>query len=429
MARRGAFAPAPVIKPGKPKKGQKIAGQIVLPPNPAPPSIARPGRPTIGALAQPPAQPGFGVAWRPPPPPTLGAPPRYDSGPKPPLGTYNPALDAQERAAYRGYVDTRTDTNIANQRGYQDYATNRRDIRIANTRGERDLADTRADTWQDYLNTGSDLVTSRDRSLGDISRGLGRQESDYTQGVGRLREDATTGRTRLTEDATTGRTRQGEDYGRATSVLGRTYANLGSAQNQQGRSQGLMGGGFAAQAAAKRAANQAFEQEDINSQNTRRLQDIDTQSGRGLQDIDRSESRGVSDLDTSIGRVREDSAIDTTRVGEDFGRDQTRLGQGLARAARELNQSGKRLEQDTGTAYGKLGIGYQRGAQDRALNLGKAGREYGAYKSDIGEARFYEARANTPGALPRYRPGKQPVAGDPYHTKQPKAKGKKKGKK
>lgn len=356
-----------------------------------------PGRVTAmvgkGQPLPPPTAPQFGTgAVALPAPKPLGPPDRIRPLPGPPIGTYNPALDSQLGAARRGYIDYREDVQNQQDDSFADYGIARRDIRIENTRGQRDIGDIKADTWQEYMNQGGDLAQGLSRGRADLARSLGREEQDY--GIARGRLDTDYGMQRG---------RQGEDYATANSQLKRQFANLGESQAEAGEAAGLHGG-FAAQAARKRAENQGIEQQGIDRQNTRSLEDLDVGYERGGQELDRS-----------IGRIREDNSIQGTRLGEDFGRDVGRLNQGLTRAGREIGQSEKRLEQDTGTAYGKLNVNYTRAARDRAIGLGRSGRELGAFTHDIGAARYYEARSTLPHGLPRYRPGKQGVGqGDPY---------------
>jgi hypothetical protein len=144
-------------------------------------------------------------------------------------------------------------------------------------------------------------------------------------------------------------TRSGEDYGTATQNLGRQYANLASSQRQAANAAGVLNtSGWDSQAAGKRGANQALEQ-------------------------------GV--LDTA-----------NRRQTEDFGtaRDQTNV---LADQQR-----------------GDLGLGYQRGTEDRQTELTRATRENDFYGADTRESAWYQARAA--GYVPPTRPANEHHVGN-----------------
>lgn len=196
----------------------------------------------------------------------------------PPPGTYDPALDAAQRAAQRGYGDLQMDTDRELERG------------------------------------GSDLALVK----GDIERSQGRTLADM------LRE-----RARASEDFGQSRTRLGEDYSRATGQLGERYKRLGNQQSQQQR---VMGGGrgVLAQAMMKRAANRANEQVDL-----------DRTRDRGLQEIGRAESRFMEDTDLDERRLNEDASLGIGRAGMQWGRRGEDLALGLQRAGRELDFFGQ----------------------------------------------------------------------------------------
>jgi hypothetical protein len=114
---------------------------------------------------------------------------------RPPPGTYDPDLDAQERAAQRGYGNTIEDVGRARERASSDFGL-----------GEGEIG-------RQYGENLSDLIKSR------------------SQGT--------------------------QDYQTNLQTIARDFSQLGNVQAQRGRQAGL-GGGFAMQAQRKRAANEAI---------------------------------------------------------------------------------------------------------------------------------------------------------------------------
>jgi hypothetical protein len=220
--------------------------------------------------------------------------------PSPPTGSYDPALDAQRRAASRGLQDTEADTGIANTRDTVDYGLNRDDVLRAQTRGLENL------------------TTSRDRGYGDVDRQV--------------------------------------------AVLQRGYQTLAGNQRQQFQAHGLAYGGAALQAAAKRQANEAFDQQPL--------------------DVARA------------------------RIGEDFTRQSARLGE------------------DAGLQLGRLALDYAppdaanplggRRFQDRTTALTRAQREDAAFGLDIGQEKVFQA---TQGGWVPPEPPKRPRGRFPQGTR------------
>lgn len=106
---------------------------------------------------------------------------------------------------------------------------------------------------------------ARDVEIGSAERGLGQ-----------LTDELGTSRTRDTSDYLLRRGeiekaqgREGEDYGRAKAALDRSYANLGVRQGERANQYGVLGGGALLQSAAKRAANQAIQQQTADVGHTR----------------------------------------------------------------------------------------------------------------------------------------------------------------
>jgi hypothetical protein len=138
---------------------------------------------------------------------------------RPPPGTYDPALDAAQRAAGRGFGDLQMDVGLANTRAQDDFALGTGHLQ---------------DLLQQHL---SDLSTGRDRSH--------------------------------------------QGFVDATDALGRQYGNLGVAQTQAAvaHSGGATSGALQ-QALEKRMANQALEQRPLNQQEGYNAADYGTNVGR-----------------------------------------------------------------------------------------------------------------------------------------------------
>jgi hypothetical protein len=223
--------------------------------------------------------------------------------PPPPTGSFDPALDAQRRAAGRGLRDTITDTNTANLRDTVDYGLGRDEIARSQTRGLEDL------------------TTGRDQRLGDVDRGL--------------------------------------------AVLHRGYQTLASQQRQEFQAHGLGYGGAALQAAAKRQANEAFDQQPLD--------------------------------------------VARTRIGEDFARQSGRLGE------------------DTSLAYGKLALDLAppdasnplggRRFQDRTTALTRARREDTSFGLDTAAEKMFQATQS--GWVPPRPPREFPRGGNPPPPRPP----------
>lgn len=161
---------------------------------------------------------------------------------------YDPALDAQLRAVQRGLQYTTLDTEKAQNRLYEDYG-----VGVANAR----------------------------------------QQAGWGQ-----------------EDVQTGRTRLGEDYTRNLAMLDRSYKRLGNQQAGRARGMGVMSGGALVASAARRAANQAWDRQPIDTSYQRGTQDFDTRSSRiaqGLQSqigqMGLGLTRGTEDAQTGLARA------------------------------------------------------------------------------------------------------------------------------
>lgn len=245
---------------------------------------------------------------------------------RPPPGTYDPALDAQERAANRGYGDLQADTIRLGGRAATDYELGKGDI-VRN--------------WQEGVED------------------LGRYGERARVGYGEQRSDIERGRDRGLADLLMARTRGEEDYGLATTELGRQFRVLGNNQGQAARAAGVAQGGALAQAMGKRRVNQAREQGGL-----------DLANRRFMEENDLSRNRLTEDSETSLGRL---------------GAREGWLGEDEATGWERLSGAATR-------GLGALGLGFERGEEDRTTALERAGRENVQFGRDIGAQRWYESK-------------------------------------
>jgi hypothetical protein len=190
-----------------------------------------------------------------------------------PAGYYDPALDAQKRAAGRGYLDTQQDTALAGTRSAVDYGLGMDAINQSFDRGA------------------FDLTRSRDRGLEDIGTQRGYETADYTRNTG---------------------------------LLTRQYGQLARKQAEGARKYGVTSGGIALLSAAKRAENQGIEQQTADIAHTR------AQSG-----FDTSTTRLGEDYTTGYGRLGEDRTTATGQLDVNYGRGVDDRTLALSRAGRE----------------------------------------------------------------------------------------------
>jgi hypothetical protein len=206
----------------------------------------------------------------------------------PPTGSYDPNLDVQGRAEGRAYENTLDDTGTNLRRAGEDLAVQTERYGIDKGR-----------VGEDY-----------DTSKAAIERSTGRSLTDLIQA----------------------RTRGTEDYGTSLSNLQRQYTRLGNQQGEVSRKMGAEAtGGVYAQAARKRAENQALDKAPIDLAYNRFIQDSQTSEGRlgedkqtSLADLLRGRDRSVADLDwqqgaNTLGYSRTTSDINTaaTRAGDE----------------------------------------------------------------------------------------------------------------
>jgi hypothetical protein len=208
----------------------------------------------------------------------VGAPGR--GGPaipdRPPPGTYDPALDAQEGQATRGYQDLVADT----------------------TRN-------RAYTSEDYQRAKDWTNTQTGWQVADLKTGHAREGQDYL----------------------TGNTYRRENFDTATGERQRQYGLLGQKQGSEINAAGLSGSGAGVLSARIRAANQAREQGLAQRDFTRE------QTGADL-----GHTRAGEDYTTGRQRVHDTKYHSLGELGVQVGRTRAGYTTTLGRASRELNQ-------------------------------------------------------------------------------------------
>lgn len=223
--------------------------------------------------------------------------------PLPPAGSYDPGLDSQYAAGQRGLQDVQYDAGVTGARTLSDYNLARGQAQQGYDRGTQDLAAQRASSLRGFDWSGQDLAAARTRGT--------------------------------------------QDYQSNIALLQRSYQRLAGQQQQSANAAGVLRGGAALQAAAKRTANQASDRAPM-----------DTTYQRFLADNQQAQDR--------LGAQRQDatSAFDLTggRMGEDL---QSQLGQ--------------------------LGLGYTRQGQDTATQLARAQREQAALGIDTTAAKAAQA--------------------------------------
>ena len=203
-----------------------------------------------------------------------------DHASQPPPFSYDPALEAQRRAAQRGLKDVKFDTRRDLQRNRQDWRTQRRDIMVNKRRGMKDIGQAFSRGKQD----------------------IGFQVSDV-----RLRGK-----------------RGQQDFGIRLNNLVQDFAARRGVDRQQINVGGLAESG--ALAASDRIRGAEF---------ARQKQVIDLGSQRLAQDTHSDLSR----LKTSLQRLRQDTRTDRTRLKQDTRHDIRLGGRDYLRGKRDLKTS------------------------------------------------------------------------------------------
>lgn len=331
-------------------------------------------------MARPAQIPWFGLTGQTPQQLETGRPPRRRRQaatapapavglPRPPSGTYDPSIDASERAAQRGYHDVQSDTSKQNVRSAADFSTQMQDIGR-----QRDYG--LADILRSETRGGQDLATQRTGVERDFGRGMA--------------------------DLLTARTRGTEDYNASVGTLNRNYQRLGSSQAQALTAGGAGGGGAFEQAQAKRTANQAIDRAPLDANYGRFMAD----SQQSQQRLDENHTQAVAALDLSGQRAGEDIGTARQRLTAQLGTGESTYKPGSnawadAWLAKNPGQQLPGGPHDVGYAGLSAALSYQRGNEDRATNVQRAGRELNAYQQDLVPTRYYSAAGLTPYTAPK----------------------------
>jgi hypothetical protein len=287
--------------------------------------------------------------------------------PRPPAGTYDPAIDAAERAAQRGYGDLQSDTSRDSTRAASDFGIGL-----------------------------SDITQTRDYGLADILRGKTRAGEDINAQGGQIAQDYSRG----LADLLTARTRGGEDYRSSVATLDRNYQQLGGHQGQATAAAGAGAGGALAQALQKRTANEAIQRAPIDTNYNRFTAD----SAQAETRLGQNRDEAVAQLDQARQRGIEDYGTQQDRLTTQFGTGGSSYQGGNAWADAWLGKNpGAQLPgtTDNGLSGQRLSLQFQRGSEDRSTGLARGGRELNAYQQDLIPTRYYAAAGLTPYTPPK----------------------------
>lgn len=197
-----------------------------------------------------------------------------------------------------------------------------------------------------------------DQTLAAAGRGYGDLQDDTQIQAHRLGEDYTTqktaldtGRQRFDQGLATTADQQQQDYGTQVASLLKNYGDLATSQGERQNASGVLTGGTALQAAAKRAANQQLGQSALDTVLARQAGARWTQAQQAHQDYDTN----VAGLNQQYGAPTsgDGSTADSLATG---GRAYQDLGLGLSRAGRENTQFG--VDTSTTKAYQAANAGY-----------------------------------------------------------------------
>jgi hypothetical protein len=206
---------------------------------------------------------------------------------QPPSMTYDPALEAQRRAAQRGLEDTEADVKTKQHFADRDLSLALRGIRINTTRHRQDT----------------------NREYGRGVQKLANQETDTRKDAGRQEEDF---HTRLAD-------------------IGRQFAELGKRQGEGANAAGVNDAGTAAASAAARGANQVRAEAPIHTAEGRLQEDL-------MSTLDRiAQARGYLGEDHTrvLNRLNQDRNIQRREAHRETGRTEFSLERELERAKRE----------------------------------------------------------------------------------------------
>ncbi len=232
---------------------------------------------------------------------------------KPPLGTYDPGLDAQERAAGRGLRYLKEDIARMGFREREDMVTSLGLLDRSKSRSTQDLG------------------LSRDRGMENINLGESR-------GL----EDLGVSRSRGLEDFQLQEQRGNRDLDTQLNTLFRESDILGQRQGQDINAAGVLRGGTSRAAAKKRAENLAFAREPIDTARTDLMGDLQRGRGRLEEDYGTQSGRLTADAQQDRGRLLQDYGIDVQRLGEDYESDRSNIDRTFQRGEQDRFREGQR---------------------------------------------------------------------------------------
>lgn len=191
---------------------------------------------------------------------------------QPPSMTFDPALEAQRRAAQRGLEDTEADVKTKRHYAEKDLALALRGIRTNTTRHRQDL----------------------NRSFDRGNQKLANQESDTRRNAERQEQDF---HTRLAD-------------------IGRQFAELGHRQGEGANVAGVNDAGTAAASAAARGQNQVRAEAPIHTAEGRLHEDLMT----ALERIATAHGQLEADHGLGINRLKQDRNIQRREAHRETGR-------------------------------------------------------------------------------------------------------------
>jgi hypothetical protein len=233
--------------------------------------------------------------------------------PGPPAGSYDPALDAELRAAQRGYGDVQADTELATSRAAQDYGLGTDTIRRDTSRSLQDIA------------------TARANELAGYTQSTGNELADYTQSM-------------ANEQA---------GYDRNTALLSRQFQQLAGQEAQGARQAGVLSGGIALLSAAKHDSNQQVEQQGYDLSHGQAVAGMNLTHQQAVAAANLAHEQALAGYDTATSRTGENQDLALGDAGLTYNRGVSDRETALSRAGRE------------NTAFG-LDVGAQKAYQAAA---------------------------------------------------------------
>jgi len=206
---------------------------------------------------------------------------------QPPALTFDPAIEAERRAAGRGLEDIEVDIGAKRHFAGRDLSQALRDIRTRTSRSRGDLL----------------------RSFARGERRIGQDESDL-----RLKGD-----------------RANQDFDTQIANIGRQFAQLGQRQRESSNAAGVLGGGTEAAAQVARSRNQGLAEAPINTARTRVGEDLAT----ALRRLGTAGDELVGDRDRELAELHADRDRERLLSHREHGREMFGLDHELQRAIRE----------------------------------------------------------------------------------------------